>query len=212
MPGDSRAERACDQSCSFLAISNVRFRDKKETLTQNYRRLGLISRLQLPTGGAEQKIHEKVKNSHALDLKRVKSIERTIVSEARVERDAEGNITRIIRGASMRANPLNDPLNEFDSDEDEDGPEEQGADHGEWGGIEDEEEPTEVVRLLEAEASVEYEKRPRGQSEMELEWLRRLVRKHGDDVEAMVWDKKLNPMQQTAGDLTRRIKRWKGSL
>jgi len=112
----------------------------------------------------------------------------------------------------MRANPLNDPLNEFDSDEDEDGPEEQGADHGEWGGIEDEEEPTEVVRLLEAEASVEYEKRPRGQSEMELEWLRRLVRKHGDDVEAMVWDKKLNPMQQTAGDLTRRIKRWKGSL
>jgi nucleolar protein 16 len=185
--------------------SNSLGRNRKETMTQNYRRLGLVARLQGRTGGAETKIHEKLKNTHPLELKK---LEESVVTEARVERDEDGNIIRVIREKLERANPLNDPLNELDSD-DEDA---MVVDEmqNEWGGIDDgEDETTDVVRQLQAEASVEYEKRPRGQSEQEVEWLKRLEKKHGDNISAMVRDRKLNPMQQTEGDIARRIKRWK---
>ena len=37
----------------------------------------------------------------------------------------------------------------------------------------------------------------------------RLIEKHGENYAAMTRDRKLNPMQQTAGDLRRRINKWK---
>jgi nucleolar protein 16 len=50
-------------------------------------------------------------------------------------------------------------------------------------------------------------KKKRHQSEREREWLGRLVGRYGDDYEAMARDGKLNPMQQTAGDIKRRVQR-----
>jgi nucleolar protein 16 len=47
----------------------------------------------------------------------------------------------------------------------------------------------------------------RRQSEREVEWLRRLAERHGDDTGAMARDIKLNPMQQTAADIKRRLKK-----
>lgn len=55
----------------------------------------------------------------------------------------------------------------------------------------------------------ETKKRPRKQSTREEAWIERLIKKYGDDVNGMVRDRKLNPMQQSEGDLRKRVRRWK---
>jgi nucleolar protein 16 len=105
------------------------------------------------------------------------------------------------------SNPLNDPLNELDSDSEAEDKDEQ--EYEEWGGIRETGGETEVVKSLMEEARHPAEKKPRHQSEREREWLGRLVAKYGDDTAAMARDRKLNPMQQTAADIARRIKKMK---
>lgn len=122
-----------------------------------------------------------------------------------MERDADGNITRVI--TSGRDNPLNDPLNELDSDDEEDGGNNGGH---EWGGIVDaEDDATEVIKSLVEESKNPAEKTPRHQSGREKEWLDELIAKHGDNMNAMAKDRQLNPMQQTAMDIARRIRKMK---
>ncbi|PRT52649.1 Nucleolar protein 16 [Wickerhamiella sorbophila] len=53
--------------------------------------------------------------------------------------------------------------------------------------------------------------KPRHQSDREQEWIEALVAKHGDDYQAMQWDRKVNVFQKSAGDLKRRIFKWKKS-
>jgi nucleolar protein 16 len=48
---------------------------------------------------------------------------------------------------------------------------------------------------------------PRFLSEGEAGYLRRLVGRHGEDIEAMARDRKLNPDQRTVGELTRLMKK-----
>jgi len=48
---------------------------------------------------------------------------------------------------------------------------------------------------------------PRFLSEGEAGYLRRLVGRHGEDVEAMARDRKLNPDQRTVGELRRLMKK-----
>jgi nucleolar protein 16 len=198
---------------SLSTVLTLRIRNKEETMTQNYRRLGLVARLNGATGGSEKKLHQTKAECQPL---KIQSSEASIVTEARVERDADGNITRVISGKKSRPNPLGDLLNEFDNDSDEDmGQDEPEGDYqDEWGGIEDKdgEEATDVVKQLEAEAAVPEEKAQRHQPDREREWLARLVERHGDDIQAMVWDRKLNPMQQTAGDIRRRLKMFKEEI
>lgn len=171
-------------------------------MAQNYRRLGLVARLKAPTGGIEKKIHATTTRTSPNDPFAITSIENMIVSEAKVERDADGKIVRIIgRG---RDNPLNDPLNALDSDEDED---DEAAD--EWGGI-DEGGATDVVKSLLQESRNTVEKKPRYLSEREKEWLEELVAKHGDNTAAMAKDRKLNPMQQTEADIKKRLRKING--
>ncbi|KAH6652233.1 ribosome biogenesis protein Nop16 [Truncatella angustata] len=183
--------------------------DKNLTQTQNYRRLGLVNRLKAPTGGAEldlttkdkQKKSSKPVDPFAIQVTGTESV----VSEVRVERDENGKIVKIIRGKG-RDNPLNDPLNDLDTDSEA---EEQFPDDGEtWGGIEDN--STEVWKQLEREANRPVEKRVRNQSQREREWLEGLVEKHGADTRAMARDRKLNPMQQTEADISRRLRKLKG--
>lgn len=190
-------------------------RNQKETLTQNYRRLGLSHKLNAPTGGTEKTtsiLQQMEENKGTTDKLSINSkIPKTIeVSEVRIERDPEtGAILRVIDDSTKKANPLNDPLNELDdSDEDE------------WQGFTTEhgvveastpagDGKTAVVRELEAAAARPADKKPRKQSEREGEWIQGLVNKHGDDYLAMSRDMKLNPMQQTVGDLKRRVKKWR---
>jgi len=179
--------------------------NQKETLTQNYRRLGLTSRLNSATGGIEKlRPGEESKSSTSSKLAISNAVPKTIApTEARVERDPEtGKITRVIHSRA-KSNPLNDPL------------EEMGGEGGEFEGFDAEtgnQKPSnEIVQKLEEQASMIPEKKERKQSEREREWLERLVAKHGENYEKMARDMKLNPMQQTAADIRKRVARWKGT-
>lgn len=121
-------------------------------------------------------------------------------SEVTVERDPEtGKILRVIRPDDSKTNPLNDPLNEL-SPEPESRPTASKQSKG-------------IVAELEAQVLAEEQhlartKRPRQQSQREEEWIQRLVEVHGDNYRAMFRDKKLNPMQQSEGDIKRRVQKW----
>ena len=202
-------------------------RDKKQTMTQNYRRLGLVSRLRAPTGGVEPDDRKKspagaaavpapkpTRTTKPTDPFAIAPATNSVVSEARVERDATGRIVRILDGSSSstrsRLNPLNDPLNALESDSEEEDNNDDDGDGEEWGGIDAPTTKTEVVRQLEAEAGRPVEKRPRTQSRREREWLASLVDKHGPhDLRAMARDRALNPMQQTEADIARRLRKWR---
>lgn len=122
-----------------------------------------------------------------------------------VERDPEtGAILRVIGEPKAVYNPLNDHLNELDDDEEA----------PEWNGfamVPEERSDNPVIRQLEEAARNGVRKAPRGQSQREVEWIERLVSKHGDDYGSMARDLKLNPMQQTAADIRKRVKKYNDS-
>jgi len=173
---------------------------QKETLTQNYQRLGLTSRLNAATGGVEKlRRGDESASSTTRKLAISNAVPRTIApAEARVERDPEtGKILRVIH-PKTKLNPLNDPLNSDSEDE-------EMAD-------ETEQKPkNEIVALLEEQARGGREKKERTQSDREREWIGRLVEKYGDDYGKMTRDRKLNPMQQTAADIKRRVTKWRAN-
>lgn len=192
--------------------------NKDETTTENYKRLGLVGRLQAPTGGVAPDLKSKAatgKFAKPVDPFAINPNGTVdVVSEVRVERDEKGNIVRLV-GNSAKPNPLNDPLNDLDSDSEDDGMQDDGET---WGGIEDGREKgkkkggqvddrTEVFKALEAEANRPREKKIRTTSPREREWLQSLIDRYGDDTKAMARDHKLNPMQQTASDISRRLKK-----
>ncbi|KAH6611307.1 nop16 [Trichoderma cornu-damae] len=189
--------------------------DKKQTLAQNYRRLGLLARLKTPTGGTEKKLLSTASSSAGpgaastlrtseSDPFAITTTEKAVLSEAKVERDSDGNIVRIL---SRKTNPLNDPLNDLDSPS---GEEDEGGDAEEWGGINDDGVgTTDVVKSLIEEAKNPAPPKIRYQSEGEREWLEKLVAKYADDTRAMARDPKLNPMQQTASDIAKRLRKMK---
>lgn len=184
------------------------------TLTQNYKKLGLLHKLNAPTGGKERipgrnDLQEKSNSLH-INGSAVANAAQIDLGETKVERDREtGKILRVIHDYDeievagqkrRRANPLNDPLN--DLSDNEDGPTQVAP-------------RSRVVQALERQADLEGQgkkaKKPRHQSSHEGEWISRLIEKHGDNIAAMVRDRKLNPMQQTEGDIRRRINKWKKS-
>ena len=185
----------------MAVTDNFSSRDQSRTLSQNYRRLGLTSRLRGSTGGAEKSTQNPSAAKDPLAI--AAAAPRTLIpGTVRVERAADGSIIRVIHPPAGKANPLNDPLNELSS-ESEAGA--AGTERPVAGG-------KGVVPELEKEASQAVPKRPRQQSKREEEWVRRLVDKHGDGYASMARDGKLNPMQQSEGDIRRRVKRWRESV
>lgn len=196
-------------------------RNQKETLSQNYRRLGLTSRLNHATGGTEKTIAllglndakssraDTAASSTANALNIVSKAPQTIeTEEIEVERDPEtGAILRVTGVQETKYNPLNDPLNDIeDSDEEV-----------EWNGFamvpetREDEQVNPVIRQLEEAARNGVRKAPRGQSQREKEWAERLANKYGEDYGRMARDMKLNPMQQTAADIKKRVLKWRAS-
>ncbi|MCJ1390572.1 Nucleolar protein 16 [Xylographa bjoerkii] len=176
--------------------------DQRLTLSQNYHQLGLTSKLNARTGGVEKLGSQAEDNRkpavQAKDRLSVVSKPPTSItpSEARIERDPlTGAILRVFHPQTTTSSPLDDPLNEIFEADDEDSP------------------PIHLVRgiipELEEQASMEMKKRPRSQSKREEDWISELVNKHGNDLRRMMRDRKLNPYQQSEGDLRRRVSIWK---
>ena len=181
--------------------------DKHLTLSQNYRKLGLTSKLNARSGGTEVKAKtlddkERGQKRDPLAIAGVKADLGRALKSAKVLRDAEGRIVEVVREGGD-TNPLNDPLVALDGEsEDEEG---MRNNHDRDQG---------VVPALERAAAVELEgvqkrKRPRKQSEREMEWIEALVDRYGDDVRAMARDRRLNPRQQTEADISRRVESWR---
>jgi nucleolar protein 16 len=184
--------------------------DRKQTVTQNYKRLGLSSRLNAATGGVEKFKAGKENNGvGVIAINRERREAKIRTEEVMVERDGEGKILRVIRPEGVARekipNPLGDLLNDVEEGEEEEDDED----------TRDAPSKSNVVAALEQEAADEAEriarKRPRQQSKREEEWLGRLVAKYGQDTRAMARDRKLNPMQQTEPDIQRRLKKWLAS-
>jgi len=186
-------------------------RDRKQTLSQNYRRLGLVSKLGKPTGGVEkvfptssfsaaaQKQQQRRGSDEGGGKKEGKKKKKLAPGEGRIIRDEEGKVIQVIYGKSA------EEALDSDSDSDEAGQEEEefmgcAGGVGEMG----------IVKELEAQAAVGERKNRKTLCPGEMDWISRLVEKYGEDgYEGMVRDRKLNVYQQTLGDIRRRVAIWK---
>jgi nucleolar protein 16 len=167
--------------------------DYSLTLAQNYKKLGLTSKLGVRAGGIEKDLdHPVVKET--IEQKEAKKLEESVDSqdpedipegEARIIRDDEGQVLKVIYG---KKKPLNDDMELTKT------PQVQPT--------------TEVVKQLEQYASRSV-KTDRIQSSREEAWIQVLYEKYGDDYDKMKWDKKLNIYQQSPGDLKKRVVKWK---
>ncbi|KAF2162255.1 hypothetical protein M409DRAFT_27259 [Zasmidium cellare ATCC 36951] len=202
--------------------------DKSQSLAQNYKRLGLTAKLNKNTGGVERNVSDVLREAKEGGERKVDTLniasssrrrETLEVGEARIERDpVSGAILRVVEQEGGRANPLGDPLNELDSssddEEDEDetdllNPKKQHGNTNPSASIDSEGKKTETVRRLEEEARKPAAKYKRKQPEGEVAFVEELVRKYGDDYGKMARDMKINYMQRSAGDLKRRVKKWR---
>ncbi|KAL8730987.1 MAG: hypothetical protein Q9181_004469 [Wetmoreana brouardii] len=205
--------------------------DKHSTLSQNYRRLGLVSKLGNRAGGVEistpntrklkSDFSQKAAAEDALKIQNPNA--KTLVpGRAKVVRDSgSGAIVKVVhddhearrKKKRWAGRELVDPLDSSDSGGDE-GKEETVSQHdlppltqisstaGNDNGR--------VVRELEAQSlRPGVRKRPRRQSRREEEWIRTLVERYGDDVAGMARDRRLNVMQQSEGDIRRRVRAWR---
>ncbi|KAL9002622.1 MAG: hypothetical protein Q9188_004457 [Gyalolechia gomerana] len=203
--------------------------NQKETLSQNYRRLGLVSKLNARTGGIEKRpsstlnpTSEKEVENDPLAIANMNPTS-LVPGTARIERDPEtGAILRVLSdegdGGRMKGRRewngrvLKDDVDGFSDGGDEEGTErERVGQHdlptidaeglGGGQGV--------VPELVLQATSTRAKKGPRKQSRREEEWVGRLVERYGDDVRGMARDKRLNPMQQSEGDIGRRVRLWK---
>ncbi|KTW26252.1 uncharacterized protein T551_03551 [Pneumocystis jirovecii RU7] len=152
--------------------------DKKKTLKENYAHLGLIAK---PNN--EKCIFGK-KYSTKTSLLNKNDNSKLQPNEAQIQRDNEGNVIEIIYGKQRK----------FDDTSDSDITTEEMAPK------------TEVIRELKEKAE-KSTKVDRKLSKNETIFLEKLIDRYGDDIDAMTKDIKLNAMQQTAGDLRRKIKK-----
>lgn len=184
--------------------------NKKETLTQNYRRLGLVSKLNKSAGGVERVITGSRTDPALKEQLSSKPAEKLIIEKGRptemhvdeveVERDEEGRILRVIT-KQEKSNPLHDPLNDLDDSEPEMLDQFSHVPKIHEG-------DSSVVRALGEKATNGARKEPRKQSTREKDWVQRLVEKHGDNYKAMFRDRRLNPLQQSEGDIRSRVQKY----
>lgn len=164
--------------------------DKSLTLQQNYKRLGLRAKLGTRAGGEEREVltftqikakrDGKVRITPA-DVEQTEDPEKIPEGEARIIRNDANEVVKVIYGTMQ--------VVESEA-EDDDSPD--------------------IISQLEAEAEKNSQiKKEALPSVREGDWLKDLHEKYGDDYDKMKWDKKLNPMQQSAGDLKKRIAKWK---
>ncbi len=211
-------------------------RNPRETLTQNYKRLGLTARLRGPTGGVERKVADVLAEArggdrgarrHEPDTDRLKIFPSGPIKnappagEVRVVRNSKGAIIRVIRPEADAAsslkkrnrNPLNDPLNDLsDSDSAGDDVNASNLSRRTVNVIGDDEvrgTDNPVIKQLEEIARKPRPKIRRKQTAVEQAWIEELVSTYGDNYTKMFWDRRLNPLQRTENDIRKRVEKWK---
>lgn len=147
----------------------------------SYARLGLLPSLNGVTGGIEVKDEEELMENEQKSLEEL--AESLSAEQGIIQRDDAGNIINVIVGKVKTPEELAE-LMERD--------------------IEPVKAKTDVVRALERQAA-NVLKVERHASDGEVAWAAKLVEKYGDDYEKMFRDRKLNPNQQTVGQIRRRI-------
>ncbi|KAJ2396650.1 Nucleolar protein 16 [Coemansia sp. RSA 2559] len=165
--------------------------DKSLTVSENYRNLGLVSRLNGVSGGivknvipAHQKTETKGEEDDPEDGSE-KELKRSIPQGyGIIERDDDGNVVNIILP--------DEPQNPLDSD------------------YEVEEAPAkkEGARILEEYANMPHEHKERWISVGERRILQSFVDAHGTDYNAMFWDKNLNKQQLTKRQIQKKIEKY----
>lgn len=160
--------------------------EERALMENSYQRLGLRSKLGNVTGGTEKTLSGVTAAREQAEKEAASAVQKLKPGEARIKRDADGKVIGVEYGKTAE-----EALNDSDDEEDS-GPAPAPG----------------IVKLLEEQAKLGY-KRERTQSEREEEWIENLVAKHGDNYEKMFWDKRLNPFQQSVGDIKRRVIKWK---
>lgn len=164
--------------------------DKTKTLKQNYEALGLVAdpnhkpAASDARGTANADDGEGPEEADDLGLK---------TNEAIIRRDEDGNVIEIVYSKLDAAAQTG-----ADSDDDED-------DNANGAASKQLLSTSAAIRELEAKAAADAgAKRVREASAGEVDWLRRLVSKYGDDFQRAARDRRVNPMQQTAADIRAR--------
>ena len=184
--------------------------NKHLTLSQNYRNLGLSSKLNSRSGGTEVKASKNFDSTNSRQgqdrfaVGASKPAAAMGLKTARVVRDAEGRILEVIH-EDADSNPL---VHIDHADDIEPSPPTQVQNnHDRNSGVV----PALEAAVLAELAEVRARKKPRKQSEREQEWIEALVARYGDDVRGMSRDRRLNPNQQTEADIRRRVGVWRKS-
>ncbi|EMR11590.1 hypothetical protein PNEG_00034 [Pneumocystis murina B123] len=152
---------------------------KEKTLEQNYRELGIVLKQ-----NKEKESPRKAEESNGF-FSNKKNLLKLKPNEAQILRDDQGNIIKVIYEKQY---DFDDELNEI--------------------AMENTKAKTQVIEELKNKIknNIKFNRRP---SQNEINFLNRLIELYGDNVDAMAKDIKLNPMQQTAADLRRRISKLK---
>lgn len=166
--------------------------DKKLTLKQNYKKLGLTVRLGKPAGGEEAPIqtlsefrdereHQEESQVRPEAVATETDPEKIPEGEARLIRDPETNeVVQIIYGKMK--------VNEKKVEESKD---------------------SIIAELIKYNEDTAKPVVPKTPSSRESAWLEKLVAKYGDDYEKMKWDRKLNPMLLSVGQLKKKMAQWR---
>lgn len=167
--------------------------DPKLTLSQNYKRIGLATSLNAPSGGVEKKI--VTNEDHRKERERKERVRELVenslnetdpskipVGQARLIRDPETNaVVEIIHG-TMKIEDVHDA---------------------------EDSEPGIIEELAKYHAENAKETIEIGPDEIGSLVYEQLYNKYGDDYEKMKWDQKLNTSFLSEGQLKRKIVRWK---
>ncbi|KAI7850799.1 ribosome biogenesis protein Nop16 [Circinella umbellata] len=195
--GKKNTRRTADKRHKYKIQGNAIIKqnwDKKQTLIQNYKRLGLMTSLNGKAGGIEKLYPEKKptmmdedNNEESQDQEEKELTEEDIArlettlkpGEGLIQRDDEGNVIRVIVGRKKTHNEILEEEPEFV------------------------EAKTEVVRQLEEQAKNAH-KNIKYQSTYQQHWVAQLIDKHGDNYKAMFWDTDLNQNQLTENQLKKK--------
>lgn len=150
-----------------------------------------------------------------LDIKTLRRMTKIVPTEVRIERDPEtGAILRVLEEGDEESDgevtaakgtwrAKRDALGKVEGEGGK--PEHHSGGHV---GVADGGEKSEFLRQLEEDAKKPGGKKVRKQSQREGEWCEALVGKWGRNWRGMARDAELNVMQQSEGDVRKRVERW----